>query len=305
MDNLTLSRALCNKIVDFMHSRGLAYRTTQEYTRILRGLRNNYEELNPNTIRKFLKTHQASTDIATLKLINEFCHYEKIDFIIRVPRQKKKPRKLPDILAKNEIKIIIESTPKPYDLMIRCILNIGAGLRISEGVKMCWYNFDWAKWMEEKGKGTFKVKDGKGGKDRILDVPQTLMSDLYELAKSQNILNEYRVPSGALVFRCGSGYYKPDLFANNLKQWKNEYVKYAYDWFKYNILKKHCEKALGKKIKIHSLRHTRATYLFEVEKVPIEIIQALLGHSDIQTTMIYTKISSGRVLKSVENVGEM
>ena len=80
---------------------------------------------------------------------------------------------------------------------------------------------------------------------------------------------------------------------HNLKteQEKNEYIKQAYDWFRYNIIHNHCEKAIGRKVKVHGLRHSRATYLYEIEKVPIERIQLLLGHADIATTMLYTKVN--------------
>lgn len=306
MENLELSDELIANIVEFMYSRNLSYRTIKEYYRILKLLKLKYKIINHSRIRKFLKDNKASTDIAVLKLINDFCYYEKIDFIIRIPRQKKKPRKLPPTLHKNEIDIIIKSAPKPYDLMIRCILNIGSGLRISEAIKMSWSNFNWGKWIGDKeSKGKMTIRDAKGSKDRVVDVPITVMKDLYELAKDRNLLNEYNIPIGNIVFKCGMDGYKESLFTTNLEQWKNEYLRHAYDWFKYNVLKKHCEKALGKSIRIHSLRHSRATYLVEVEKVPIEIVRELLGHSALETTMIYTKISQDSVLDKVKKVGEM
>jgi len=57
------------------------------------------------------------------------------------------------------------------------------------------------------------------------------------------------------MFPMGKKDYKKELMNRNLEKWKDEYLKYAYDWFRYNLVKNKCEKALGKRIKIHSLRH--------------------------------------------------
>ena len=53
--------------------------------------------------------------------------------------------------------------------------------------------------------------------------------------------------------------------------------------------------------KIHSLRHSKATCLYEVEKVPVEKIQILLGHGSINTTMLYTKINSRSVFEMIKD----
>jgi len=65
------------------------------------------------------------------------------------------------------------------------------------------------------------------------------------------------------------------------------------------------EKALGKSIKIHSLRHSKATYLYEVDKVPIERIQLLLGHSNLATTMIYTKVNPISTFDMIKDTKEI
>ena len=61
-----------------------------------------------------------------------------------------------------------------------------------------------------------------------------------------------------------------ELLKTNKEKWKAEYVLTRYNWFRYNIIQKHCEKALNKRIRIHQLRHSRRTYLYEYENVPIE-----------------------------------
>ena len=131
------------------------------------------------------------------------------------------------------------------------------------------------------------------------------MHDLYEYAKECKVLNEFGIPSGSMIFKFGGGDFKPDLRNYDMERWKHEYVKSKYNWFRYHILQQKCEKALNKKLKIHSLRHSRATYLYEVENVPVEKIQILLGHSSLNTTMLYTKINPRSVFEMIKDTKEV
>jgi integrase len=182
---------------------------------------------------------------------------------------------------------------------------MGAGLRISEIIKLSWTDIRWIDWMPDKENyGIATIKSSKGSKDRVVNIPSNLMKDLYNYAKECNVLNEFNIPSKGVIFLFGDIDYKKELRSVNFDRWKNEYLTYAYDWFRYHVLTK-CSKAIGKKIKVHSLRHSRATYLYEIEKVPIERIQVLLGHSNLATTMIYTKVnplSTFEMLKKTKEV---
>jgi len=55
------------------------------------------------------------------------------------------------------------------------------------------------------------------------------------------------------------------------------------------------EAKIPKRITIHTLRHSFATHLLEKE-TDIRTIQKLLGHSNLQTTMIYTHVAKRNVL---------
>lgn len=300
MDSLTLSEPLLNNILDYMEARGLSYNTRKVYGNTLRWIWNNFNVLSDHNNRVLLKKFTHANQRAVLHLINNYCYLENIDYRIKVPpliRQKKK--KTIKTLTSNEINIIISAAPKPYDLMLKCIFKIGGGLRISEAIKLSWNHFFWSDWLEKKALGSVLIKDSKGD-DRIVPLPKSLMEELYAYAKEQNLLNEFGIPIGSVVF--GSiGNFKPQLRADDLETWKAKYVRYAYDWFRYNILDKHCAKALGKKVRVHSLRHSRATQLSDMGK-PIEIIQKLLGHKDISTTMIYTEVSNKRVFEAMKDV---
>lgn len=305
MESLQLDKDFFYKIIDFMEAKHYSSNTIKAYSSFLRTISKKYKVLNDETSIKIFKKIQHQNQKAVITLINDYCHLYSIDFRVVMPRMKQKPRKIPEKLSIEEIKLMIEAAPKPYDLMIRCIFNLGAGLRISEILKLCWHDIRWADWINNREYGIVHIRNSKGGKGRINNIPKQLMDDLYEYAKELRILNEFGMPTGNMIFQCVGGNFKPELMANNLELWKERYITSSYNWFRYNILQKHCEKALGKKINIHMLRHSRATYLLEVEKIPIERIQQLLGHADIGTTLIYTQIDPKSTFEMIKNAKEI
>lgn len=157
----------------------------------------------------------------------------------------------------------------------------------------------WANWLKNQALGSVLIKDSKGD-DRIVPLPKALMQEIYDYAKELEITNEFGIPIGGIIFKTTLNY-KPKLFAIDIETWKEEYLNHSYHWFRYNILKKCCEPALGHPVKIHSLRHTRATQLYDSD-IPIEIIQQLLGHKEIQTTMVYTQVSNKKVFDAMSGV---
>jgi len=298
MDELALNKELYYNIAEWMKPR---YSLTTQRQRLyfFKKISKEYKILNKETLSQMIKTFKYQHQKATIVMINEYCMENNIDFFIRIPKLKRKRvEKFPELLSIAEIERMIEATPYPYKLAIRCIFNFGAGLRISEIIKFSWGHIRWIDWLKEKDNyGVATIKAGKGSKDRTINIPKKLMKDLYEYAKQRNVLDEFRVPHGGMIFdfcskRDSSKEQKiKEGLINKDEKAKADYVLTRYNWFRYNILQKYCEKALGKKIKIHSLRHSKSTYLYEYEKVPIERIQQLLGHSSINTTMIYTRIS--------------
>ncbi len=305
MESLELNKDLYFKIVDYARTKGYAQKTIDVYSHYLKRLIQKYPILNKDVLNKILKSIKHQNQRAVLTLINDYCYFSEIDFKIMIPKIKAKPRSPPIILSVEEAKIMVESVPKPYDLMIRCIFNIGAGLRISEAIKLSWNHINWVDWLKHKTYGVCLLKDSKGGKNGNNNIPTKLMNDLYEYAKELKILNEFGIPRGSMIFECGLSDFKPDLLINNKEKWRYEAIKHAYDWFRYNIVQKYCEKALGRRIKIHWLVHSRCTYLYAIEKVPIERIQKLRRHKDISTTLIYTEVDIKDTFEMIKDTKEI
>lgn len=297
-----------------MNSRRLSHRTKIEYLNALKLISKKHKVVNQKVVNKVLGNNPSNRNKAVFSLINDYCLINENPFSIRIPKSRNKLRPLPEVLTKEEIKIIVDSAPKPYDLMIRIIYAAGAGLRISEAITLTFGRFSWAIWLnrvrespDEEIDGILRIKQGKGGKDRLVNIPYSLMKDIYDYAVKLDVLDERQCPSSSVrVFKFGYKEYelfkKKHMEKDKIEK-RTEYIRSCYDWFKYNILKKHCSPALNKRIKIHSLRHSRATHLYE-EGVPIEKIQKLLGHANIQTTMIYAQISEISTLKSMKGIKE-
>lgn len=186
-------------------------------------------------------------------------HQEKIFFDIPRP---KKPQLLPKALNISEIKKILHVTENPKHKLI-LQLCYGMGLRVSEIVNLK---------IEHVDSHTMKVliAAAKGKKDRYVNLPQTVLDDL------------------RLYYRA----FKPEIYLFEGQGGGQYSVRSAQAVFKNAMNKARIRKTVG----IHSLRHSYATHLLEYG-TDISLIQKLLGHNDIKTTLSYTQVSNRSVAK--------
>jgi integrase/recombinase XerD len=176
----------------------------------------------------------------------------------------KKDKKLPEVLTKNEVKNLIESTDTVKSRLIVSLLY-STGLRVSELVNLKVSDLN----LEDK---TGWVRRGKGSKDRLFVMSENLSGELKEYLGERGKENEF-------VFSKT----KP-LTTRNIQK----------------IIKGARERAgINKKTTPHTLRHSFATHLLE-QGTDIRVIQSLLGHTSLSTTQLYTHISSEQ-LKKVKN----
>ena len=143
----------------------------------------------------------------------------------------------------------------------RCLLQLmlHAGLRAAEVLALTVYEVDWFS-------GQLTVRQGKGKKDRILWLNETLLEELRRWrARRPASLTGLLFPT-----RKGTPVYSAALRA---------------------MVKRRGQKAgLGHKdVHPHMLRHTFATELYRQTK-DIRLVQKALGHADLSTTMIYTHL---------------
>jgi len=305
MEELELNNELLNSIRSWMLAKNYPYNTLRTYGYTLGKIFREHKVLNKEVVNKLLSEFKHQNQRAVLVLIRKYCYDNDIDFKIILPSVKRSKKSITiKTVPLSEIDIMIASAPKPYDLMIKCIFKIGGGLRISEAIKLSWNHFRWSLWLKEGGNGGVEIKKSKGD-ERFITVPEALMQELYDYAKQKSILNEFGIPVGGMLFDFDKHYtskFEEELKKYDIEKWKVKYIEHAYHWFRHNILQKYCEKALGHPVRIHSLRHTRATQLYDEKDIPIEIIQKLLGHKEITTTMIYTEVSNKKVFNAMKGI---
>lgn len=184
----------------------------------------------------------------------------KTDIKINLP---KKEQKLPNILTKDEVARLIRAANTKKSKLIISILY-STGMRVSEVVNLQRQNLDL-----ENNEGM--VKSGKGKKDRLFIINAELCVGLKEYLKDHE--------ENIYVFSKEEA-----LTPRNIQK----------------IMKKTAFRAgIKKRVTPHTLRHSFATHLLE-SGVDIRIIQALLGHENLQTTQIYTHVSR-EALRKIKN----
>lgn len=308
MEELILDEPMLNKIADYCVIRKYSYDTWETYMFYLKKIAKKYHKINQQIAFLWLKNSSNPNQTAIISLINNFCIDNSIDFYLKSIRVRKKERKVPEVLSFGETKNFVEVIPMPYSLMVRCLFNIGAGIRISELVKMRYGKFNWAEWIEDKSKqGFMLITNSKRGKSRPQNVPPALMQELYDYAKDNGLINEMNIPEDVLVFDFGIEGFRPELREEDKEKWNAKYIRHARDIVRYNIFRKYGLNFIknyfgGRSIHLHTFRHSRATNLLNDEGKTLEEIKELLGHRDISVTMIYAHLNRKKIIEGMKDV---
>ena len=189
-----------------------------------------------------------------------------------IPRPKK-INQLPKVFSQHDVAAIINSiTNKKHKVML--MLAYSGGLRVSEVVSLKTYEVD-SKRM------TIFISAGKGKKDRQVTLSPVLLVMLREYAL------DYKPNKKGYLFE-GSTKDSP-YSARSLQEVIQAAKKKA------GILKPGS---------IHSLRHSFATHLIE-KGTDVTMIQKLLGHNDIKTTLLYLHTSNRDLLKIISPLDDL
>jgi integrase/recombinase XerD len=251
--------------------RGFSNKTIEAYTRhtklFLEAIKKSPDKITESDAKEYfaelISSKKLSQRSLTLKraalkfFFNEILKKEIINF-----KTPKIPRSIPEALSQQEIKRLFECAGSNKSRLIMKFLY-ATGVRVSECINLKLKDID----IENR---VGWVRGGKGGKDRSFNIPKSLVTELYKYIQTLDEKEE-------LLFPGKNG----PLTTRNIQK----------------IIKKAAEKAnIQKKVTPHKLRHSFATHLLE-KGVNLRAIQELLGHSDISTTQIYTKVSREQLKK--------
>jgi integrase/recombinase XerD len=212
---------------------------------------------------KYSDDSLSNASIALIKAALKFFFTETLGKKLSDIKTPKKSNKLPVVLNRNEIFNLIEKTENiKHRLIIELLYS--TGLRLSECVNLKYSNIDLSD-------GIGWVRSGKGSKDRIFIISEIFKKDLLHYIENTKPNTK--------------GY----IFLVNGKKMSTRGIQY--------VIKTAANRAgIDKDVHVHTLRHSFATHLLE-NGVDIRKIQKLLGHSNLQTTQIYTQVSSEEIKK--------
>ncbi len=205
-------------------------------------------------------------------------------------------RRLPVVLSEAEVRAVRQRLEGEAALVVG--LLYGSGLRLMEALRLRVKDLD----VQRR---ELTVRDGKGGKDRLTLLPQSLVPQLQE-----HLLKVRQLHQGDLAAGWGR-VVMPHALARKYPKADREW---AWQWvfpqqnrwrdrdsgiqgrhhLDPSVVQKAVKRAVAeagitKAASCHTFRHSFATHLLERGK-DIRTIQELLGHQDVSTTMIYTHV---------------
>lgn len=208
----------------------------------------------------------------------------------------KRTRHLPIVLSRDEVQRFLTLTEGTSGLMLR--LLYGSGLRLMECIRLRVKDVDFER-------GLIMIRDGKGGKDRVVMLPSSVRAGLEQHFDRLRAL--WTLDQRAML----DGVWMPSAldvkYPNAGKEWGWQWVfptksisvdprtgrsrrHHLSDNALHKTVKAAAQKAdIAKSMSAHTLRHSFATHLLEAG-TDIRTVQELLGHASVETTQIYTHV---------------
>ncbi len=250
---------------------GAAYATRKSYGSAIRKLDNwyhgNLAEATRDELLEYLSycVEELRYSRSTMnQIVNALrAYYERVlgrpKDELRLPRPRKK-RSLPNVCSEDDALRMLRETKNLKHKIILALLY-GLGMRKGEVQKLLVRHVDLKR-------GSIKIQQAKGNKDRMLALQSSLNSLL------TNYLEIYQPQHWLIEGRDGAQYSAASIQAV--------------------FVQAKTRSKLPDQLTVHGLRHSYATHLVE-RGTPLHVVKELLGHESIQTTQIYLHTSSERL----------
>ena len=301
-----------NEVVRILRVRGYAYKTEKSYVYWIRAYIKFNNDQHPKDmgeveVERFL-SHLAVNQNVAVNTQNQA--FNALIFLYRHVLQRplvgldacraKRPKKLPVVLSRPEIKSLLYELQGHHRLLAS--LMYGAGLRVSEALRLRVKDIDFYD-------ARIHIHQSKGHKDRVVPIHPSL---LIPLQRHLNLVKQWHETDLAAGF--GEVYLPNALdkkYPKAASQWAWQFVfpsqklsidprsgkKRRHHLHASTIQSaiKHATKRaeIHKHVGPHSLRHTFATHSIE-NGIEIHRVKDILGHESIETTKIYLHLTKQR-----------